>query len=587
MKSKSTPIYGATRRAGISRAVLTTLCWAGACCAGALNTAQAQTPAEVTAPPQTAAEQPAVTPTPAAPAPPTAAPPAVSTPPTVAPPRAVLPTEVPLAGEGTADDGLTLEESILLALRQHGDIGAAQQSYISAREGITSARSGLFPEVTANLNYDYQNNNSVTTTDTNTGTVITRSRIFSSTTSNVNISQNLFDGGRVRAQVKQARARALGAVGGVGSARNSLAYEVAQRFYEQLRQEKLTAQREGQVRLAQQQLEQIQAQVEAGVAARSDVQSVQVNLSQARLDLSTAQNNYRVATTTLRNTLGLGRGTALKLRESDEVRELAPQPTTPVNLNAAGEAAAAQAPAVETPAPATEAATANEKPLPITVAEPMPLPTVPDLAPLNTYVREARNLRPDIVQARANVASSEQSVALAKIQSRPQVTANAGYNIDPRSSADRGFVFGAGISIPIFDSGGRKADVRASQADLEADRIRLTQLEKDVESDVEGAYVDIAGQVDRISNARDLVESARVNLDTAIEKYRAGIGIVLDIVNAQTQLFNAETSATQAVYDYEIAKSNLDRAVGRFAWADPGQVAPETAPAVLAVAGKK
>jgi hypothetical protein len=66
-----------------------------------------------------------------------------------------------------------------------------------------------------------------------------------------------------------------------------------------------------------------------------------------------------------------------------------------------------------------------------------------------------------------------------------------------------------------------------------------------------------------------------------------GLGIVLDIVNAQTQLFNAQTSATQAVYDYELARANLERAVGRFAWADPGQVpppqAPTTVPAAIAV----
>jgi outer membrane protein TolC len=93
--------------------------------------------------------------------------------------------------------------------------------------------------------------------------------------------------------------------------------------------------------------------------------------------------------------------------------------------------------------------------------------------------------------------------------------------------------------------------------------------------------VDIGGEVERVANARALVESARTNLETATERYRLGLGIVLDIVNAQTQLFNAQTSLTQAVYDYELARSNLDRAAGRFAWANPGQPVPQTAPTTV------
>ena len=74
-------------------------------------------------------------------------------------------------------------------------------------------------------------------------------------------------------------------------------------------------QRTGQVALAQSQLELVQAQFKAGTVARSDIQSVLVNVSQAKLDLSTARNDLRVAQTGLRNALGLERGPALRLRD--------------------------------------------------------------------------------------------------------------------------------------------------------------------------------------------------------------------------------------------------------------------------------
>jgi outer membrane protein TolC len=181
------------------------------------------------------------------------------------------------------------------------------------------------------------------------------------------------------------------------------------------------------------------------------------------------------------------------------------------------------------------------------------------------------------------VQSGEAAIELAQIERRPQITANANYDIDPRNTGSRGFNIGAGIAIPIFDAGGRRADVRAAQADQQANRARLNQLEKDVAADVQSSYVDISGEVNRIANARILVQQARVNLDNATEKYRLGLGTVLDITNAQTQLFNAQTSLTSAVYDYELARANLDRAVGRYAWADPGQ-APTATPSNLTTA---
>jgi len=473
-----------------------------------------------------------------------------------------LSTATPAPQQSATPAALTLEDSIQLALNNHGDVGAARQGFAGAREGITAARAARYPQVSANLGYNYQNNNSTGSTPSELpdGTPGFSTFSSSSTTTNISIGQNLFDNGRTKAQVRQAQARALNAFGGLGSARSNLAYEVALNFYEQLRQEKLVAQRQGQIALAQRQLEQIQAQVEAGTAARVDTQSVEVNLSQARFDLVTAQNELRVARTNFRNSLGLERGPDLRLIESPLAVETTPSlPVAPVEIPPAPDAAP------EPPAFPT--------------APDAPLPLVPLVQTLDEYLEVARRLRPDLLQARANVQQTEASVTLAKIESRPQLTATAGYNIDPRSTGDRGFLIGAGVSIPIFDGGARKANRRTAEADLEGNRIRLAQLDKDVASDVESAFVDIGGEVERIANARALVAAARVNLTTATEKYRLGLGIVLDIVNAQTQLFNAQTSLTQAIYDYELARSNLDRAVGRFAWADPGQPVPQTAPA--------
>ena len=515
--------------------------------------------------------------------------------PTVVSPATVTPT----AGSAAAAIApLSLDESIRIALRQNGSPQAAAQSFEAARQGVTSARSDLFPEVSASLGYNYRNGSGRSTTTTTIdpttgGTIVsgggTRIITSSSTTTGISISQNIFDSGRTRQRINQANARALGAAGSYGSSRNSLAFNVAAAFFDQLRQGKLVAQREGQVALAAQQLEAITAQIEAGTVARVDAQTVQVTLSQARFDLTTARNNLNTAQTNFRNVLGLGLGPALPLQESPLAVETGlPDPTPEVESNSTVPPAVTELPPVAagpTELQPNEVAPAAPAPAPAAAEDVLtaPLPNVPQLRPMAEYLAEAQRLRPDLLQSRATLQSGEAAIKLAQIEQRPQITASANYNIDPRSTSDRGFNFGAGVSIPIFDAGGRKADVRAAQAEQEANRARLGQLEKDVAADVETAYVGISGEVQRIANARVLVQQARVNLDNATEKYRLGLGTVLDITNAQTQLFNAQTSLTSAVYDYELARADLDRAVGRFAWADPGQV-PAAAPSSVATA---
>ena len=485
----------------------------------------------------------------------------------------------PVATENapTLNEPLSLEDSIRIALRTQGGPGAAQLQASGAREGIASARAGFAPQVTGRVGYDYLNNNSVIVLPTNNGVpggIVNSGGSGGTLSTDIAVSQNLFDSGRTRQRVRSAQASSLGAVGNFGSARSNLAFQVAQNFYEQLRQEQLTRQFAGQVALAEQQVQQVRAQIEEGTVARVDILGVQVTLRQARFDEVTAQKNLAVARVNFRNVLGLGRGPALQLEPSPRVTRIAgltemPAPPAPDDLTAG-----VKVPELE------ELPAASE----ILQIEP---PDVPELATLETYLAQAQNLRPDLLQSRAAVQQGESSLALARIEQKPQVAANAGFNLDPRSTNDRRFQLGLGLNVPIFDGGGRRADKRAAQDNLAANRVNLVQLEKDATAEVEANYTDISGQVERIANARVLVEQAKLNLTTATERYRLGLGIILDIVNAQTQLFSAQVSATQAVYDYEIARAALDRAVGRFAWADPGQTPPATAPDAIPVELKR
>lgn len=423
---------------------------------------------------------------------------------------------VPVAAPAEAP--LTLTDALKIALTRHGDVTQSRESLEAARQRVRSARSANVPQVTGTIASDYANSHSG-------GTPVVINGVTSTLTTGIAVSQNLFDSGRVRNSVRQAQTGVTSSIAGLGSSRGGLAFEVSTNFFEQLRQAQLITQREAQVKLAEEQIAQIQARIQEGAAPAADVAGVRVTLSQARFDLVTARNAFRASAQRLRNSLGLEAGEPLAL-VSDE--------------------AALGAPA--------------------------------ELPALEELLATARRLRPDLLSGRASVRSSEIAVSQAKIEERPSVAATAGLNLDPRSTDEHRLTVGATLNVPLFNGGGRRADVRAAQNNLEAARVRLAQLEKDADIEVTTAYVDITGQVERVRNAQELVQNAQVNLDTATARYQEGAGIALDIQNAQQQLFEAQTSLTSARFDLELARANLDRALGRYAWADPDQTPPERAP---------
>jgi len=162
---------------------------------------------------------------------------------------------------------------------------------------------------------------------------------------------------------------------------------------------------------------------------------------------------------------------------------------------------------------------------------------VPDSVPIDLVGRRA-----DIVAARWRVEAATGDVAAQRAQFYPNVNliAFAGFSslgLDRllRSSSEQWGV-GPAIRLPIFDAGRLRAGLRGRNADLDAA----------VES-YNGTLVDAIHDVaDQISSTRSVErqqreqaaaqESAEAAYDLATQRYRAGIGGYITVLNAETNV---------------------------------------------------
>jgi outer membrane protein TolC len=120
-----------------------------------------------------------------------------------------------------------------------------------------------------------------------------------------------------------------------------------------------------------------------------------------------------------------------------------------------------------------------------------------------------------------------------------------------------------GVRIPIYDSGVRKVQI-------ERQRLNIIKIDNGVEILKESFKLENEQAKINIKNGFEALDIQTRNMDLAEEvlrvtkiKYQQGLGTNLEIVNAESDLKQAQNNYFSALYDVLIAKVDLDKAHGK------------------------
>jgi outer membrane protein TolC len=118
------------------------------------------------------------------------------------------------------------------------------------------------------------------------------------------------------------------------------------------------------------------------------------------------------------------------------------------------------------------------------------------------------------------------------------------------------------LAVPVFDSGIARAKRKQTEEQIVQTQNSLGQLKLSISQEVRAALANMenatarkAAATEQLSLAQEVVRIARVRRD-------AGEGIVLEIIDAETQWVNAQNTMINAEFDYLTAYADLQRAVG-------------------------
>ncbi len=246
-----------------------------------------------------------------------------------------------------------------------------------------------------------------------------------------------------------------------------------------------------------------------GVATREDLLQAQTALSQARLTSLQREGEQQLARGQLAIVLGLPAATALDLAAPDAF------PADPV---------------------------------------------LPALAP---FLEEAERRRPDLAAQAQRVAAADASLEQARAADRPdlRLSARQGWSRNDDGSSDSGSV-GVSLNIPLYTGGQRAAGIRLAQSQLELARNEAERLRQQVSQEVWEAWQSLRTVTAQLAASDDLAASAEESLRASRARYQAGLGDLINVLNAQSTLASARQQQVKARYDWARARITLARATG-------------------------
>jgi outer membrane protein TolC len=178
--------------------------------------------------------------------------------------------------------------------------------------------------------------------------------------------------------------------------------------------------------------------------------------------------------------------------------------------------------------------------------------------------------RPEIKQYEAKAKADEHALNIAKAGNLPSVDLTLDSYSGTRFITTTGIatkwknynVLGLTFSWPIFDGFATKAKIEQAIVDLKQSQILKEKTVQDIVLELKNSYLSLKSAISSLDSAESDAKFYKNNLASVKKKYTEGIASSLDMDDASLKYKLSIFNKQQALYDYIIAKSSLDKAEG-------------------------
>jgi outer membrane protein len=414
---------------------------------------------------------------------------------------------------------LSLKQAVLQAISREGSaqIQLSGEALKQANSRSAQARAALLPNVDSSFSYRNQTVNlSANGLRFDIPTVQGFSFAFPSLVGPFNVmdarisgSQSIFDFSSIR-RFQASRAGVSAAESDRSASEEQVAAQVARAYLSAIRTDADVDTAQANIKLSQALLTQAENQKQAGAGTGIEITRARVQLANDRQRLLVAENVRRNAHLRLLRTMDMRLDIEMELTD-----KLGYIPVEAMTLEKARE--------------------------------------------------QALDSRPDLKaqQQRENVARLSSSAT--KLERLPSLSAFGDYG-DIGSGINNALptrLYGVTLRVPIYDGGRRDARRAEAASQYRSEKVRTGDLREQIELEVRLALDSLHSAEEQVKVAREGLELSENELAQARRRYEAGAANGVEVTDAQTRLERARDNQTEALYNYNLARIDLEQAMGK------------------------
>lgn len=196
--------------------------------------------------------------------------------------------------------------------------------------------------------------------------------------------------------------------------------------------------------------------------------------------------------------------------------------------------------------------------------------TVPDrmtMEHIDHLIRMAQKEHPQLVAARKQLESDGAAINAAVRDYFPSVALNSYWQrgVDDLSGFDKTdeFYVGVRVSVPVFSGFQHYNALRAAKTQQRSDTAYLKQLEEAVSLNIWEIWQSMERAGNNFPIIMDRVETTRRAYQVAQGRYRSGVGSIIELLNTQSDLSQAEIDEVNARVEWYLLRLNLLAGLGR------------------------
>ena len=422
----------------------------------------------------------------------------------------------------------SLNDCIQTALSQKKTVLSASLEVLSAEKGVKASFSGVLPSIQAVTNasqtrfpsrevigYDLSSIENINFLDPQIPLDTTVSNSFSNLSAGVSLNQLIYDGGRSKNQIQQARTNLDIAHFNQRLIKTNVIQKVIQSYYNLLQAQKLYNVSEKNLEMSESQVDLVEKQFELGFVKKTDLLKANVANGQALVDMLNKKVNYENSRRVLFNDMGL-QDFGQKISAVDE------EWVTPV------------------------------------------IPTKTEI------LRSLKKNNPSIAIAKKQIKVRDVSYKLAKGLRKPIVNTSINYSANGENSKeliesfqdDWSLGFNLSLSIPIYSGNNLSMQEQQALLSIQKSEYSYVTLLNDLRVQAELIRETLTNYTEIIPINQEIVLSAEEDLKLVTKRYSLGSATILEVLDAQVSLMRSKSSLINIIHDARIQEASLNALLG-------------------------